>query len=135
MPLVEVVRAEKTADTTLATARAFAEACGKTVVDVEDRAGFIVNALLFPYLNNAVKLLDAVSRARRTSNRDEGRVQLPMARSSCSISSGSTRAVDPSCLHAEYARELRAGTAARATRRRWTPRPQVRRGFYDYTKQ
>lgn len=59
MPLVELIRAEKTADDTITTARAFAEACEKTVVDVLDRAGFIVNALLFPYLNNAVKLLDA----------------------------------------------------------------------------
>jgi 3-hydroxybutyryl-CoA dehydrogenase len=59
MPLVEVVRAVTTADETIATARAFAESCGKTVVTVRDQAGFIVNALLFPYLNNAVKLLDA----------------------------------------------------------------------------
>ncbi|MSO78763.1 MAG: 3-hydroxybutyryl-CoA dehydrogenase [Acidimicrobiia bacterium] len=59
MPLVEVVRAASTSPATVAAARAFAEACGKTVVDVEDRAGFIVNSLLFPYLNNAVKALDA----------------------------------------------------------------------------
>jgi 3-hydroxybutyryl-CoA dehydrogenase len=59
MPLVEVVRAEKTAAATIAGARTFAEACGKTVVDVVDRAGFIVNSLLFPYLNNAVNALDA----------------------------------------------------------------------------
>ncbi|MGH9025183.1 MAG: 3-hydroxyacyl-CoA dehydrogenase family protein [Acidimicrobiia bacterium] len=59
MPLVEVVRAVTTSDETLGTARAFAETCGKTVVNVRDQAGFIVNALLFPYLNNAVKLLDA----------------------------------------------------------------------------
>ena len=39
--------------------RAFVEACGKTAVEVKDQAGFIVNALLFPYLNNAVRLLDA----------------------------------------------------------------------------
>ena len=59
MALVEVVRAITSSDETIATARTFAEACGKTVVDVRDQAGFIVNALLFPYLNNAVKLLDA----------------------------------------------------------------------------
>jgi len=59
MPLVELVRAEKTSDETLAAARGFAAACGKTVVDVIDQAGFVVNALLFPYLNNAVKLLEA----------------------------------------------------------------------------
>ena len=59
MPLVEIVRALTTSEETLTAARDFAEKCGKTVVDVKDQAGFIVNALLFPYLNNAVKMLDA----------------------------------------------------------------------------
>jgi 3-hydroxybutyryl-CoA dehydrogenase len=59
MTLVELVRAITTSDETMATARAFAVACGKTTVEVKDQAGFIVNALLFPYLNNAVKLFDA----------------------------------------------------------------------------
>ena len=59
MPLVEVVRAITTSDETVAAARAFAETCGKNPVEVKDQAGFIVNALLFPYLNNAVKLLDS----------------------------------------------------------------------------
>ncbi|MCC6339471.1 MAG: 3-hydroxybutyryl-CoA dehydrogenase [Acidimicrobiia bacterium] len=59
MPLVEVVRAITTSDATVEEARGFAEACGKSPVLVKDQAGFIVNALLFPYLNNAVKLLDS----------------------------------------------------------------------------
>ncbi len=59
MPLVEVVRAITTSDETVAAARAFADTCGKSPVEVKDQAGFIVNALLFPYLNNAVKLLDS----------------------------------------------------------------------------
>jgi 3-hydroxybutyryl-CoA dehydrogenase len=59
MALVEVVRAITTSDETIATATAFAEACGKEAVQVRDQAGFIVNALLFPYLNNAVKMLDS----------------------------------------------------------------------------
>ena len=59
MALVEVVRAITTSDETVAAAVAFAEACGKNPVQVRDQAGFIVNALLFPYLNNAVKMLDA----------------------------------------------------------------------------
>jgi len=57
MTVVEVVRAVTSSDDTITAAREFAEACGKNVVDVRDQAGFIVNALLFPYLNNAVKLL------------------------------------------------------------------------------
>ena len=59
MGLVEIVRALTTSEETLTAARDFATKCGKTVVDVKDQAGFIVNALLFPYLNNAVKMLDA----------------------------------------------------------------------------
>ncbi len=56
MPLVEIVRPLTASDDTIATVRAFAEACGKQPVEVLDRAGFIVNALLFPYLNNAVRM-------------------------------------------------------------------------------
>jgi 3-hydroxybutyryl-CoA dehydrogenase len=59
MSLVEIVRPLTASDETIAEARAFAEACGKGPVDVKDRAGFIVNALLFPYLNNAVRLLES----------------------------------------------------------------------------
>jgi 3-hydroxybutyryl-CoA dehydrogenase len=58
MDLVEIVRALTTSDETVAAARAFAEACGKSPVEVKDQAGFIVNALLFPYLNNAVRMLE-----------------------------------------------------------------------------
>ncbi len=58
MPLVELVRPLTASDETLAAARAFVDACGKDPVEVKDRAGFIVNALLFPYLNNAVRMLE-----------------------------------------------------------------------------
>ena len=58
MSLVEIVPPLTASDATVATARAFAEACGKNPVEVKDRAGFIVNALLFPYLNNAVRMLE-----------------------------------------------------------------------------
>ena len=58
MSLVELVRPATAAPETLAAARGFAEACGKSVVETADKAGFVVNALLFPYLNNAVRLLD-----------------------------------------------------------------------------
>jgi 3-hydroxybutyryl-CoA dehydrogenase len=59
MSLVEVVPAITTSGATLDDARTFVAACGKTPVTVKDQAGFVVNALLFPYLNNAVKLFDA----------------------------------------------------------------------------
>jgi 3-hydroxybutyryl-CoA dehydrogenase len=58
MSLVEVVRPLTASDETIATVREFAEACGKSPVEVKDQAGFIVNALLFPYLNNAVRLYE-----------------------------------------------------------------------------
>jgi 3-hydroxybutyryl-CoA dehydrogenase len=58
MALVEIVRPLTADDDTIAEVRAFAEACGKSPVEVKDQAGFIVNALLFPYLNNAVRLLE-----------------------------------------------------------------------------
>ncbi len=59
MQLVEIVRAITTSDETVEAARGLVEALGKKPVVVKDRAGFVVNALLFPYLNNAVKLLEA----------------------------------------------------------------------------
>jgi 3-hydroxybutyryl-CoA dehydrogenase len=59
MALVEVVRPLTASDETIAEALSFAEACGKTPVEVKDQAGFIVNSLLFPYLNNAVRLLES----------------------------------------------------------------------------
>jgi len=59
MPLVEVVRTIRTAPDAIATARAVAGRLGKTPVVCADRAGFVVNALLFPYLNDAVKMLEA----------------------------------------------------------------------------
>jgi 3-hydroxybutyryl-CoA dehydrogenase len=58
MALVEIVRPVTAADTTIEAATAFATACGKDPVEVKDQAGFIVNALLFPYLNNAVRLYE-----------------------------------------------------------------------------
>ena len=66
MSLVELVRPLTASDDTMAAVRAFAEACGKKPVEVQDRAGFIVNALLFPYLNNAVRMLE-----NGTASRDD----------------------------------------------------------------
>jgi 3-hydroxybutyryl-CoA dehydrogenase len=58
MALVEVVRPISASDETIAAATAFVLACQKEPIEVKDRAGFIVNALLFPYLNNAVRILE-----------------------------------------------------------------------------
>jgi 3-hydroxybutyryl-CoA dehydrogenase len=59
MPLAEVVRTIRTSPEALATARQVCAALGKTPVVCADRSGFVVNALLFPYLNDAVRMLEA----------------------------------------------------------------------------
>lgn len=58
MPLVEVVQPPTASDETIGIAMSFVSSCGKDGVLVRDDAGFIVNALLFPYLNNAIKMLE-----------------------------------------------------------------------------
>jgi 3-hydroxybutyryl-CoA dehydrogenase len=58
MTLVEVVRPLTSSAETIECAKAFVASCGKDAVEVQDHAGFIVNALLFPYLNSAVKMLE-----------------------------------------------------------------------------
>jgi len=58
MSLVEVVRPICASDETMAAVTEFVVACGKEPVNVKDQAGFVVNALLFPYLNNAIRLLE-----------------------------------------------------------------------------
>ncbi|NUT45860.1 MAG: 3-hydroxyacyl-CoA dehydrogenase family protein [Saccharothrix sp.] len=59
MKLVEVVETISTSADVVATARRVCLDLGKAPVHCGDRAGFIVNALLFPYLNDAVKMLEA----------------------------------------------------------------------------
>jgi len=56
MQLVEIVAPLTASEATMALATEFARGCGKDTVEVADRAGFIVNALLFPYLNNAIRM-------------------------------------------------------------------------------
>jgi len=58
MRLVEIVQPLTASTATIERAVAFAERCGKEPITVADHAGFVVNALLFPYLNNAVKMVE-----------------------------------------------------------------------------
>ena len=58
MGLIELVRAISTSDDTMAFGRAYGVVLGKTTVESRDRAGFIVNALLIPYLNGAIRMLE-----------------------------------------------------------------------------
>ena len=58
MPLVELVFPEGALDDTRARSEALCEALGKTAVEVPDQAGFVVNRLLFPYLFDAVRMIE-----------------------------------------------------------------------------
>jgi 3-hydroxybutyryl-CoA dehydrogenase len=58
MDLVELAFPPEATDETRARARALCAALGKTVVEVPDTPGFVVNRLLFPYLFEAVRLLE-----------------------------------------------------------------------------
>jgi len=58
MPLVEVIRGEKTSDLAMATVANFARKLGKTVVYVNDGPGFVVNRILGPYMNESGFLLE-----------------------------------------------------------------------------
>ncbi|MBV9831609.1 MAG: 3-hydroxyacyl-CoA dehydrogenase family protein, partial [Marmoricola sp.] len=59
MKLVEVVSTVSTSEEVTETTRALCAKIGKVAVSCADRAGFIVNALLFPYLNDAIRMLEA----------------------------------------------------------------------------
>jgi 3-hydroxybutyryl-CoA dehydrogenase len=58
MDLVELAFPPEATDETRARARALCEALGKTAVEVPDTPGFVVNRLLFPYLFDAVRLME-----------------------------------------------------------------------------
>jgi 3-hydroxyacyl-CoA dehydrogenase / enoyl-CoA hydratase / 3-hydroxybutyryl-CoA epimerase len=57
MPLVEVIRSERTSEDVTATVFSFARSLGKTPVVVKDAPGFLVNRVLAPYLSEALRLL------------------------------------------------------------------------------
>ena len=58
MPLVEIVRAELSADAAVETAFAFGERIGKHPIRCHDTPGFVVNRILIPLLNDCVRVLD-----------------------------------------------------------------------------
>ncbi|WP_323754950.1 3-hydroxyacyl-CoA dehydrogenase NAD-binding domain-containing protein [Streptomyces albidoflavus] len=85
MQLVEVVRTPATSDHSTAVARAFCAWLDKTVVECADRAGLIVNHLLFPYLADAIRMLDQGVPASRRSTRQFSKASAtPWGPSPCS---------------------------------------------------
>jgi 3-hydroxybutyryl-CoA dehydrogenase len=130
-----VVRPLTASDDTIKTAMAFATACGKDAIEVVDRAGFVVNALLFPYLNNAVRLLE-----NGTASRDD--IDTAM-QGGCNFPMGPLALLDLvgldtslSILDALYAEFGDQNYAAVPTLRRMVAAGHLgrkaTRGFYEY---
>ena len=137
MSLVEVIAPLTASEATVAAAKAFAAGCGKDVVEVKDRAGFIVNALLFPYLNNAVRMLEL-----GTASRDD--IDTAM-KGGCNFPMGPLALLDLvgldtslSILDALYDEFRDPNYAALPRLRRMVAAGQLGRksgsGFYDYAK-
>lgn len=137
MRLVEVIAPLTASPATVDAAKAFAISCGKDVVEVKDRAGFIVNALLFPYLNNAVRMLEA-----GTASRDD--IDTAM-QGGCNFPMGPLALLDLvgldtslSILDALYAEFRDPNYAAMPLLRRMVAAGQLGRksgaGFYTYKK-
>lgn len=137
MSLVEIVRSITTSDDTIDRVKSFAEACGKSPVEVRDRAGFIVNALLFPYLNNAVRMLE-----NGTASRDD--IDTAM-KGGCNFPMGPLALLDlvgldtsVAILDALYEEFRDPNYAVMPLMRRMVTAGQLGRksgeGFYDYAK-
>ena len=135
MALVELVRPLTASDATMATARAFAEECGKTPVEVKDQAGFVVNALLFPYLNSAVKLFEqGVATKEDIDAAMKGGCGFPMGPFALLDLVGLDTSL--AILDALYAEHREPSQAASPLLRRMVTADQLGRksgrGFYDY---
>jgi 3-hydroxybutyryl-CoA dehydrogenase len=135
MRLVEVVRPITASDDTIKTALGFATACGKDAIEVVDRAGFVVNALLFPYLNNAVRMLE-----QGTASRED--IDIAM-QGGCNFPMGPLALLDlvgldtgVAILDALYAEFRDPNYATVPTLRRMVAAGQLgrktKRGFYEY---
>jgi 3-hydroxybutyryl-CoA dehydrogenase len=136
MHLVEIIAPLTVSQETLDEVAEFATACGKDPVKVADRAGFIVNALLFPYLNNAARML-----ANGTASRDD--IDAAM-KGGCNFPMGPLALLDlvgldtsVSILDALYEEFRDNNYAAVPTLRRMVTAGHLGRksgkGFYDYS--
>ena len=112
MPLVEIVRAERTADDVFETAFALGSTLGKTPIRCNDTPGFVVNRVLIPLLNDCVRVLDETGVT--PEDLDAGMRSAPAGRwgrARCSTWSA------PTCT-CTRARRCTRSSASRAWRRR-----------------
>lgn len=135
MSLVEIIAPITASDATVDAAVEFATSCGKDPVRVKDRAGFIVNALLFPYLNNAVRMLEnGVASRDDIDTAMKGGCNFPMGPLALLDLVGLDTSV--SILDALYEEFRDTNYAAQPLLRRMVSAGQLGRksgsGFYDY---
>lgn len=135
MALVEIVRPVTATEDVVAKAMTFARSCGKDPVEVKDEAGFVVNAILFPYLNSAIRLLE---RGVATMEDIDKSMRL-----GCAFPMGPFQLLDLvgldtslAILNALYQENGDHGCLAAPTLRRMVSAGQLGRktrgGFYDY---
>jgi 3-hydroxybutyryl-CoA dehydrogenase len=137
MSIVEVVRPLCASDETMQAVTDFVVACGKEPVLVKDQAGFIVNALLFPYLNNAVRLLErAVATKQDIDAAMKGACGFPMGPFALLDLVGLDTSL--AILDALYAEFADPNFAPTPLLRRMVSAGQLGRksgaGFYDYVR-
>jgi 3-hydroxybutyryl-CoA dehydrogenase len=137
MKLVEIVRPEVTSPATYEASRAFIESLGKTVITAKDTPGFIINLLLIPYVNEAVRALESGLASREDI--DNG------MKLGCNMPMGPIELADfvglDTCLSIAEVLHRETGDP------RYAPSPLLRRmvaagwlgrkagrGFYDYAK-
>jgi len=137
MALVEIVKPLTASDETIAAVHDFVGACGKSAVEVIDQAGFIVNNLLFPYLNNAVRMFEnGVATKEGIDEAMKGGCNFPMGPFALLDLVGLDTSL--SILEALYDEFRDPNYAPRPLLKRMVAAEQLGRksgkGFYDYSR-
>lgn len=136
MPVVELIGTPLTDDGALAAARSFAaDVLGKTVVAAPDRAGFLVNALLVPYLLSAVRSLqDGVASRAEIDDAMTGACGMPMGPLRlCDLIGIDTLVLVADSLYAEHrSAEFVAPSLLRRHAEAGLVGRKSGRGFYEY---